>query len=226
MPKTPKPTDLNAALKAVSNPLKGRKPNKPKKLPQKKRSKKSKNVARKVKETTNLALITKAIVREGGTIPDIEGILGCESSEGSSEWLERLKAEGLSLAEFLEIAKQRADIELIRIATKTALGYEYEEEKQEWEPVVDSDTGLPTGKFVPGKKTVNKKRERDTALLKFLLTCRMPQWFMDRKEITIDKRVVEIKADAKSEISGFCAGVLKAFGGEVVEAEFVGRLNE
>lgn len=189
--------------------------------PAQKRSSAKHNRTRKIKEKTNLAHITKAIVREGGTVPDIGVILGCQASEGSGEWLERLKAEGLTLAEFMEVAKDRADIELVRIATKTALGYEYEEEKQEMEPKVDED-GKPTGEFVPGKKTVHKKRERDTTLLKFLLTSRMPDYFMDRKEIKIDKRVVEIKADAEAEIRGFAQGLLKAFG-EPIEAEFVDR---
>jgi len=229
MPEPPKTTDLMTQLAKTSEPekpKKRRRTTKPKgtgTLAQKKRSSAKHNKTRPVKAKTTLAHITNAIVREGGTVPDIGVILGCESSEGSSEWVDRLKAEGLTLAEFLEVAKQRADIELVRIATKTALGYEYEEEKQESIPEVDK-TGQPTGRQTPGKKTVTKKRERDTTLLKFLLTSRMPEYFMDRKEIKIDKRVVEIKADAEAEIRGFAHGLLKAFG-EPVEAEFVEKTH-
>ena len=229
MPSRPKPTDLmNKALAKISEEPKPKKKRKqvrtkgPGTLAQKKRSSAKHNQTRKIKEETNLAHITKAIVREGGTVADVGIILGCAASEGSGEWVARLKAEGLTLAEFLEVAKQRADIELIRIATKVALGYEYEEEKQESMPECD-ESGKPTGKYIPGKKTVNVKRERDTTMLKFLLTCRMPQWFMERKEIKIDKRVVEIREDARAEITGFCSGLLKAIGGDVIEAEFVDR---
>jgi len=226
MPDKPTTSDLNAALLRVSDPpkpKKKRRTTKPKgtgELVQKKRSSADHNRTRRVKEATNLAHITKAIVREGGTVADVGVILGCQASEGSGEWLERLKAEGLTLSEFLEVAKQRADIELIRIATKVALGYEYEEEKQESMPEYD-ESGQPTGKYLLGKKTVNIKRERDTALLKFLLTCRMPEYFMDRKEIKIDKRVVEIHEDAKAEIRSFTAGLAKSIGCKVIDAEFV-----
>lgn len=226
MPPRPKITpDLIKQLTKTSEPEKPKKrkrTTKPKgtgTLAQKKRTSANHNKTRPIKERTTLAHITNAIIREGGTVPDIGVILGCESSEGSSEWLDRLKTEGLSLAEFLEVAKQRADIELVRIATKTALGYEYEEETQESMPEYN-ESGQLTGKYLPGKKKIVKKRERDTMLLKFLLTSRMPEYFMDRKEIKIDKRVVEIKADAEAEIRSFASGLLKAFG-EPIEAEFV-----
>ncbi|KKN09117.1 hypothetical protein LCGC14_1049760 [marine sediment metagenome] len=224
MSKHPKSIDLSKALAEVSNPPKpkrvGPQKNKKPPLPQKKRTSIEHNKTRKIKERTNLAHITKAIIAEGGTVPDIGVILGCAASEGSNEWVKRLKAEGLSLVEFLEIARQRADIELVRIATKVALGYEYEEEKQESMPEYDK-SGQPTGKYILGKKTVNIKRERDTTLLKFLLACRMPEYFMERKEIKIDKRVVEIREDARAEIMGFCSGLLKAIGKEVIDGEFV-----
>ncbi len=230
MPPCSKPTDLNAALKAVSNPpkpkRKGPQKNKPKRLPQKKRTSAKHNRTRKVKEETNLAHITKAIVREGGTIADVGVILGCAAA-GGGEWLAELKAQGLSVAEFMEVAKTRADIDLIRVAVKAATGYGYEEESQEFIPVynqAEGESAEATGKYEPGKKTIKKRHQSaDTTLLKFLLSSRMPEYFMERKEIKIDKRVVEIRADARAEITGFCSGLLKSLGGEVIEAEFVER---
>lgn len=53
----------------------------------------------------------------------ILGALG----EDSLKWLKDLKAECTTVDEFIEIARQRADISLIVAAVKTALGYEYEE---------------------------------------------------------------------------------------------------
>ena len=229
MSKPLKIIDLNKALTQVSNPPKpkrtGPQKNKPRRLPQKKRTSASHNRTRKIKEATNLALITKAIVREGGTIADVGVILGC-AEHGAEDWLTELKAKGLSIAEFMEVAKTRADIDLIRVAVKAATGYGYEEESQDLMPAVDVD-GDPTGLFVLSKKTIKKRHQSaDTALLKFLLSSRMPEYFMERKEIKIDKRVVEIREDARAEITGFCSGLLKAIGGEVIEAEFVDRVEE
>ena len=223
MPKTTKPIDLNAALKAVSNPPKAKwKPNKPKRLPQKKRSKKSKNGARKVKETTNLALITKAIIHEGGTVPDIGVILGCAELCGD-DWLTELKTQNLSVAEFLEIAKTRADIDLIRVAVKAATGYSWVDTEEELEPELDAE-GKETGEFkVVKKRKKPKHQSANSTMLLRLLSSRMPEYFMERKEIKIDKRVVEIREDARAEITGFCSGLLKSLSGEVIEAEFTER---
>lgn len=230
-PKQPTTRELIVNLKAVSKVKKPKGPRKrkPAKLPQKKRTSALAHRTRKIKEADNLAHITKAIVREGGTIADVGIILGCAAIEGGEEWLVELKARGLSVAEFMEVAKTRADIDLIRVAVKAATGYGYEEESQEFTPRLheDEETGKIValeGEDLPGKKKITKKHQSaDTGLLKFLLTSRMPEYFMDRKEIVIDKRVVEIKADAKAEITGFCAGVLKAFGEEVIDTEFVER---
>lgn len=228
MPKRPKLTDLNKALAEVSNPPKpkrvGPQKNKKPPLPQKKRTSIEHNRTRKIKEKTNLAHITKVIVREGGTVADVGIILGCAAASGE-EWLVELKAKGLSVAEFMEVAKTRADIDLIRVAVKAATGYGYEEESDESTAEYD-ELGQLTGKYLPGKKTIKKRHQAaDTTLLKFLLTSRMPEYFMDRKEIVIDKRVVEIKADARAEITGFCAGILKAFGEDAIDAEFVEKIN-
>lgn len=222
-PKTTKTTDLSKALAEVSNPPEPKRPrkNKPLKLPQKKRASAKHNRTRKIKEATNLAHITKAIITEGGTVADVGIILGTAAT-GGEEWLAELKAQGLSVAEFMEIAKTRADIDLIRVAVKAATGYGYEEESQEFLPVLDEDGGVLGAEYLPGKKMVKKRHQSaDTTLLKFLLSSRMPQFFMDRKEIKIDKRVVEIKADAEAEIRSFASGLLKALGGDVVDAEFV-----
>ena len=226
MSKPLKIIDLNKALTQVSNPPKpkrtGPQKNKPRRLPQKKRTSAAHNRTRKVKEATNLALITKAIVREGGTIADVGAILGCAAASGE-DWLAKLKAKGLSVAEFMEAAKTRADIDLIRVAVKAATGYGYEEESDESAPEYTED-GKPTGTYLPGKKTIKKRHQSaDTTLLKFLLSSRMPEYFMERKEIKIDKRVVEIREDARAEITGFCSGLLKAIDGEVIEAEFADR---
>jgi hypothetical protein len=227
MPTRPITTpQLLKQLATVTNPPEPEKPKKPKKpkLKQKKRPSARQNRTRKRKETTNLAHITKAIITEGGTVPDVGVVLGCQQMEGGQEWLDALNAEGLSITEFMQAAKQRADIELIRAAVRAATGYEYEEESNESTPEYDKQGEL-TGKYLPGKKKVTRKRQSgDAGLLKFLLMSRMPDFFNDTRHIEINKRVVELKADAEAEIKGFAAGLLKAFG-EPVDAEFVEPLE-
>ncbi len=227
MPERPKTIDLTKQLAEVSNPPKPKKTgpqkNKPKKLPQKPRTSAKHNRTRKVKETTNLALITKAIIHEGGTVPDIGVILGCAAIEGGEEWLAELKTKNLSIEEFLEVAKNRADIDLIRVAVKVATGYSWVDTEEELEPEVNAE-GAETGEFkVIKKRRKPKHQSADSTMLLRLLSSRMPEYFMERKEIKIDKRVVEIKADAEAEIRGFASGLLKALGGEVIDAEFVER---
>lgn len=224
MPK-PKTTDLNNALAKISEVKKPKKKQVrtkgPGTLAQKKRTSASHNRTRKVKEETNLANITKAIIREGGTIPDIGVILGCAAIEGGEDWLTKLKTKNLSIEEFLEAAKNRADIELIRVAIKAAAGYSWVDTEEDLEPVVNEE-GKETGKFAVVKKRRKPKHQSsDTGLLKFILTSRMPEYFQDVKHIKIDKRtVVEMKDNAEQEIRGFASGLLKALGEEVIEVEF------
>jgi hypothetical protein len=217
--------DLMKELGKVGEPdkpkkrVRGKQP-KPK-LPQKKRSSALKNRTRVSKETVNLAHITKAIVREGGTVPDVGMILACQDIEGGEQWLEELKERNLTVDEFLEEAKQRVDIDLIRVAVKAATGYSWIDEEEELEPVLDPITGEPGGKFrVVKKRRKPRKQAADTPLLKFLLMSRMPEYFKDTKTLEINKRVVEIKADAEGEIRNLCKGLLEAFG-DPIEAEFV-----
>lgn len=230
MPDNPLTSLMNAALLRVSTPEKPKPKKKRRKrttkpagtgtLAQRKRSSAEHNRTRRVKEATNLAHITKAIVREGGTVADVGIILGC-AEHGGEEWLAELKARGLSVAEFMEIAKTRSDIDLIRVAVKAASGYSWVDIEEDLEPAVDAG-GKETGEFVVVKKRKKPKHQSaDTTLLKFLLSSRLPEYFMERREIKIDKRVVEIKADAEAEIRSFASGLLKSLGEEVIEAEFV-----
>jgi len=172
----------------------------------------------KINDTTDLTVVAKAMIHEGGTVADVGVILACQQAEGGEEWLAGLKAQGLSIEEFIQAAKQRADIELVRVAARTALGYTYEEGSQEFMPEMDEE-GEPTGKFIPGKKKVLEKHVRDTALLWNLMKSRMPEFFSDVKHLEISKRTVELKMDAESEIKGFAAGLLKAFD-EPIDVEF------
>jgi len=178
---------------------------------------------------TNLATIARSALMNGGTIVDVGIILGCQGVKGSEEWLESLKAEGLTVEEFIEAAKKHADVELIQAAARAALGYEYEETTLTSNAVY-ADRDPKTSEavcsgYAPARKKIVKRRvPENSALLWHLLHSRMPEYFTDTKRIEIDKRVVEIKADAEAEIRSFASGLLKAFG-EPVDAEFVEKVE-
>jgi hypothetical protein len=80
-----------------------------------------------------MALVAKDLLENNQNIADIGVILGA-LGEDSLKWLKDLKAECSSVDEFIEIARQRADIALIVAAVKCALGYEYQEEDKTYRP--------------------------------------------------------------------------------------------
>jgi len=160
-----------------------------------------------------LALVAKDLLENGQSISDIGVIIGCLGTD-SLKWLEDLKKECKSVDEFIELAKQRADIALITAAVKTAMGYEYQETDQVYLKVPSGydERGNPIIRDVPGNKRVKTKRAlpNDT-LLKFLLKCRMPEYFQEVQKVEINKKTIEIKEIAASEIKEFGRQLLASF---------------
>jgi len=143
----------------------------------------------------------------------IIGVLG----EDSLKWLEGLKKECLSVEEFLEVAKQRADISLVSAAVKTAMGYSYQEIDQSFirVPAGYDDAGVPKMREVPSSKKVKTKRALpNEALLRFILKCRLPEYFTDTQRIEINKKTIEIKEIAQKEIEDFGHKLLESIKNE------------
>ena len=149
-----------------------------------------------------MALIAKDLLKSNQSVADIGIIVGCLGTD-SLKWLEELKAQCTDIDEFIEVAKQRADISLIAAATREAMGYEYKETIQEYikVPAGYEPDGSPKMKDMPGKKKVSKKiaRPNDT-LLRFILRCRLPEYFSDVQKVEINKKVIEIKDITRREI--------------------------
>jgi len=126
--------------------------------------------------------------------------------EDSLKWLKDLKAECDTIDEFLELATKRADIALIVAAVKCALGYEYEEIDQNFlrVPAGYDDNGKPVMREVPSNKKVKIKRALpNEALLRFILKCRLPEYFQDVQRVEINKKTIEIKELAGRQIEEF-----------------------
>jgi len=156
------------------------------------------------------ALVAKDLLENNQSVADIGTIVGA-LGEDSLKWLKDLKKECASVDEFLEIATKRADIALIVAAVKCALGYEYEEIDQNYIRVPGGydDAGIPKMREVPNNKKVKTKRALpNESLLRFLLKCRLPEYFQDTQRIEINKKTIEIKEISQKEIESFAGRLL------------------
>lgn len=152
-----------------------------------------------------LALVVKDLIESNSSIADIGIILGV-LGEDSAKWLKDLKSECTSVEEFIDLARQRADIALVAMAAKVALGYDYEEEDKTFRNILNhrSETGAPVMKeVVDGRKVKTKKALPNEALLKFILKCRLPEYFQDVQKVEVNKKTIEIKEIAAKEIEDF-----------------------
>ena len=158
------------------------------------------------------ALVAKDLLENNQSVADVGTIVGA-LGEDSLKWLKDLKSECASVDEFLEIATKRADIALIVAAVKCALGYEYEEIDQNYIRVPGGydDAGIPKMREVPSSKKVKTKRALpNEALLRFLLRCRLPEYFSDVRKVEINKKVIEIKGDAEKQIRELSRSLLES----------------
>lgn len=152
-----------------------------------------------------IALVAKDLLENNQNIADVGTIIGA-LGEDSLKWLQDLKKECASVDEFIEIARQRADIALIVAAVRCALGYEYQEIDQNFLriPAGYDDNGNPKMREVPSNKKVKtKKALPNEALLKFILKCRLPEYFQEVQRVEINKKTIEIKELAGREIEEF-----------------------
>ena len=149
-----------------------------------------------------MTLVAKDLLENNQSVADVGIIVGA-LGEDSLKWLKDLKAECTTVDEFIEIARQRADIALIVAAVKCALGYEYQEEDRTYRNILNNrdETGAPVMKeVIDGRKVKIKRALPNEALLRFILKCRLPEYFQDTQRIEINKKVIEIKELAGKEI--------------------------
>lgn len=168
-----------------------------------------------------MTLVAKDLLENNQSVADIGVIVGA-LGEDSLKWLKDLKTECASVDEFIELATKRADIALIVAAVKCALGYEYEEIDQNFLRVpagYDGD-GKPLMREVPSNKKVKTKRALpNEALLRFILKCRLPEYFSDIQRVEINKKVIEIKGNAEKEIREFGRKLLDSINSETDNAK-------
>ena len=159
-----------------------------------------------------MTLVAKDLLENNQSVADIGTIVGA-LGEDSLKWLKDLKVECTTVDEFIEIARQRADIALIVAAVKCALGYEYQEEDRTYRKILNhrDETGAPVMKeVVDGRKVKIKRALPNEALLRFILKCRLPEYFQDTQRIEINKKTIEIKEIAQKEIESFAGKLLEA----------------
>ena len=137
-------------------------------------------------------------------------IIGCLGND-SKEWLADLKAECDSVEEFIELARKRADIALIAAAAKEAMGYKFKETDRNYKKNKDGD------RIEINCKVKEKVARPNETLLRFLLRCRLPQYFTDVQKIEVNKKTIEIKE--------LHAGEIKSFAGRLLEAVDSGEVD-
>lgn len=157
-----------------------------------------------------MTLVAKDLLENNQNIADIGTIVGA-LGEDSLKWLKDLKTECATIDEFIEIATKRADIALIVAAVKCALGYEYQEEDRTYRNILNNrdETGAPVMKeVIDGRKVKIKRALPNEALLRFILKCRLPEYFQDTQRIEINKKTIEIKEISQKEIESFAGRLL------------------
>jgi len=162
--------------------------------------------------STALATTVSDLIEANQTTADIGTIIGCLGKD-SVKWLKDLKNECSTVDEFIEAARQRADIALVAAAVEAAIGYDYEEVDQEYLriPAGYDDKGTPIIREVPGNRKVKTKHaKKNDALLKFILKNRLPEYFQDVQKVEINKKTIEIKAITESEIKSFAGRLMEA----------------
>jgi len=143
------------------------------------------------------------LLENNQNVADIGVIVGA-LGEDSLKWLKDLKAECTTIDEFIEIARQRADIALI-------VAYEEIDQNYIRVPAGYNDAGIPKMREEKGGKKVKTKRALpNEALLRFILKCRLPEYFQDTQRIEINKKTIEIKEIAQKEIEEFGRKLLES----------------
>ena len=166
-----------------------------------------------------LAIVVKDLIEADSTIADIGTMVGC-LGEDSTKWLKELKDECTTVDEFVELARQRADIALVAAAVEAAIGYDYSEYDIEYLKIPRGydDKGKPIFEEVEGKRKKKiKHAKKNDALLKFILKNRLPEYFTDTQKVEINKKTIEIKEVTEKEIKGFAGKLLKAIDNEETE---------
>lgn len=161
-----------------------------------------------------LVRLTQEITSKSPDVATIGTILGCLGTDIKA--LQQLKKEAGSVEDFLSAAGELANVALVAAAAKAACGYEVEEVKTKYENRINPNYTYGTQDQVmvkeveTGREVTIKHIRPSEALLKFMLSNRIPNYFSDTRKIEVNKTVKEIKADAEEEIKAFAGKLLEA----------------
>ena len=162
------------------------------------------------------------LLTKGYTLADVGMLIGY-SGKDSEGWLRRLSADNTDLDLAIQEGIEAANIELIKTAFNECMGYWVEEE----DITAQKEKITPKGKNTYYKWTEKWKKTKkrfippNTALLWKLLMSRMPESFNETQRIQVDKRSIEIKADAENEIRNFGEQLLQVLNknSKIIEAD-------
>lgn len=157
-----------------------------------------------------VSIILSDLIKNNADISDIGVILGALGSD-SAKWLKDLKKECTTVEEFIELARQRADVALVAAAVEAAVGYDYEEVDIDTIKTLqgyDSNSEPILVDKERGRKIKKRRSKQNDALLKFILKNRLPEYFQDVSKVEINKKSIEIKEITAKEIQQFAGRLL------------------
>lgn len=158
--------------------------------------------------------ITKIVKNDSSLIPVITGLSALNFTQADigimlgyagknpKSWFQRLKSKCPSIEAAYQAGKDMADTALVVSATRAAMGYEYEE-------VTTTTKTDADGKKETTIRRIPKIKHPDVAMLKFLLVNRLPEFFQEKKNISVgNSRYLE--GNEKEAIANFAAKLVKA----------------
>ena len=158
------------------------------------------------------APVISNLLSNGFSLADVGLLIGF-SGEHPDRWLKRLGEDSGAIQEAIQAGLNAANAKLVATAFDTAMGKWITEEEINYEMKKCRDDEGLRQPYWRWKKVRKKEKKRyiepNTQLLWRLLMSRMPEYFNETKNISIEKRSVELKGEVESEIQSFAGNLLR-----------------
>lgn len=158
--------------------------------------------------SNELLPVIQNLMAEGRSLADIGLMIGY-AGQSPKSWMSWLKNTHPEVSDALDAGRKMADTKLVVTAFDVATGYDVEEVDIEYinNPVIDSG-GVRNKYIEKSRKTKTKHIKPDPTLLFKLMCNRLPEYFNDTKQVEINKRSLDIKANVTAEIEGFAGKLI------------------
>jgi len=136
--------------------------------------------------------VIQNLAAQGCTESDIGMILGA-SPERAKDLVVGLKRNHKDVRQAWEAGTRMANVLLVAQMLRSAIGYDYVDEDEEYKYVQDPSDPTKLKEILVGKKVRKRTQPANAALAMFMAANRMPDQFVDRK--VLEQRSIELKLD-------------------------------